>query len=751
MLKFNNESQYEGLSREEILSMRAAKTIELLNGKAEQKREQIRSYFHKTFTLYEALFATVKEDAFFYKADPLRHPLIFYWGHTACFYINKLVLAKLLDTHIDTHIESICAVGVDEMSWDDLNEESYDWPSVSYVADYRNKVRDVVDKLIVSLPLTMPLDWSSPMYVMLMAIEHEKIHIETSSVLIRQLKLSDVIPSPLLEPCREYGEAPVNSLVPIAKDRVELGKSYVSNTYGWDNEYGKHIAEVDEFKVSKYLVSNGEFLAFVEAGGYETQRYWSVEGWSWCTYEKAKYPRFWSQDEDGHYMQRNMTENILMPWNWPVECNYLEANAFCTWKSETDKKNIRMPTEDEYMVLHSHMDEQRNQPHWDAHSSEDINKRTGVEGGGAPGNIDLQYFASSCPVDMFQQSEKLGLYDVVGNVWQWTETPIYPFEGFKVHPMYDDFTVPTYDTKHNLIKGGSWVSGGNLATVQSRYAFRRHFYQHAGFRYIQSENAPVIPANAEPYEVAEEVCVPVHAQFGRIVSKFVPQVNFSCKAASLCGEHLMPRLHKGKESSVLEVGCLGGRMSFELAKHFESVVGIESTARLIQVGHRLQDGKVFRYVTKREGEIYDFRELSAQKCGITQDMISKVQLIQSNPNNMYARLKGYDLVIVSDICRIAYPVQFLSSIHTRMCESSLLVVFSSNDWNTSTSSVTDWVGGHKVDGENVFTDAGTEAALRTNFSKVEMDSELHTIPLVLEESRTKVTVLEMEFSVWRRL
>jgi len=67
---------------------------------------------------------------------------------------------------------------------------------------------------------------------------------------------------------------------------------------------------------------------------------------------------------------------------------------------------------------------------------------------------------------------------------------MYPFKGFEVHPVYDDFTMPTFDDKHNLIKGGSWISMGNLEKPYSRYAFRRHFFQHAGFR-------PVIDGSSE--------------------------------------------------------------------------------------------------------------------------------------------------------------------------------------------------------------------------------------------------------------
>jgi formylglycine-generating enzyme required for sulfatase activity len=57
---------------------------------------------------------------------------------------------------------------------------------------------------------------------------------------------------------------------------------------------------------------------------------------------------------------------------------------------------------------------------------------------------------------------------VIGNVWQHTETPTMPFNGFRTHPIYDDFSVPTFDTRHNMIMGGSWISTGNEATRHAR-------------------------------------------------------------------------------------------------------------------------------------------------------------------------------------------------------------------------------------------------------------------------------------------
>jgi len=104
------------------LALRDTRTLVLNTGDPEAKREEIRRYFHATFDIDEALLETLRFHETFYKrADPLRHPLIFYFGHTAVFYVNKLIIAKLIEQRIHPAYESMFAVGVDEMSWDDLD------------------------------------------------------------------------------------------------------------------------------------------------------------------------------------------------------------------------------------------------------------------------------------------------------------------------------------------------------------------------------------------------------------------------------------------------------------------------------------------------------------------------------------------------------------------------------------------------------------------------------------------------------
>lgn len=126
-------------------------------GDAASRREEIRVYFHATFDRYESLFKTLRSDESYYKKPiSLRHPLIFYLGHTATFFTNKLLLAGLIKERINPRLESMFAVGVDEMSWDDLNTVHYEWPSVEEVRSYRNSVREIVDRLIRETPSHYP-------------------------------------------------------------------------------------------------------------------------------------------------------------------------------------------------------------------------------------------------------------------------------------------------------------------------------------------------------------------------------------------------------------------------------------------------------------------------------------------------------------------------------------------------------------------------------------------------------------------
>jgi 5-histidylcysteine sulfoxide synthase/putative 4-mercaptohistidine N1-methyltranferase len=687
-------------------------------GDPEAKRAEILAYFRNTWEMYERLFEVMATgESYFLRADPLRHPLIFYLGHTATFFINKLVLAKAIDRRINPEFESVFAIGVDEMSWDDLDEKNYEWPAVGEVRAYRDEVRKVVEDVIGTLPVTVPIGWDDPFWVILMGIEHERIHLETSSVLIRQLPLDQVKPTADWPLCPDTGEAPDNGMADVPAGKVVLGKDRGHRLYGWDNEYGRLEKDIPAFKAAKYLVSNGEFRDFVEAGGYREEKWWTDEGWNWRRYREAEHPLFWVPAGDGGWKLRCLAEEIAMPWNWPVEVNQLEAKAFCHWKAETTGRPVRLPTEEEWYRLLDHAGIP-DQPDWEE----------------TPGNINLAEFASSTPVDRHLAK---GFGDVMGNVWQWTETPITGFPGFDVHPLYDDFSTPTFDTRHNLIKGGSWISTGNEATRDARYAFRRHFYQHAGFRPIESEHA--VEIREDIYETDDLVAQYCEFHFG---ADYHGVPNFPKTVADLCGE-----IAGGRAGRVLDLGCATGRSTFEMARWADHVTGIDFSARFIGVGHEMREKGYIRYAIPDEGELVSYHEKSLREFSL-EETRDRVEFWQGDAHNLKERFTGYDLVLACNLIdRLSDPALFLERITGRINPGGLLVILSPYTWLEEFTPPDKWLGGKKVDGENVTTLAGLQAALEPVFTPV---GDPRDVEFVIRETRRKFQHSISQLSAWRK-
>ncbi len=678
-------------------------------------RQQLKDYFEQTWTLYERLFEVIKEDSSYYlRPCSLRHPLIFYFGHTATFFVNKLVLAKQFQ-RINPVFESMFAIGVDEMSWDDLNGANYDWPSVDEVRAYRTQVKQAILALINRVEIQFPINWQSPVWSILMGIEHERIHLETSSVLIRQLPFDCVQPHDAFPICpNQQIDVPTNAWIDVPAGHVNINHHQDSAAvYGWDNEYGQHHADIAAFKAATMLVSNAEFLAFVQAGGYTTLEYWTEEGQGWLGFSQAQYPTFWCKRDD-HFVLRTLTHEIAMPWSWPVEVNYLEAKAFCNWKAKQTGEPIRLPSEDEYLHL-------RNQCQFPNADS--------AIGMGA--NLNLEQYASSTPVDANLFGK---LYDIVGNVWQWTETPIYPFDGFKVHPLYDDFTTPTFDNKHNIFKGGSWISTGNEANLHSRYAFRRHFFQHAGFRYIMSD-VPVL-THYNPYETQPDVVQACDAHYGK-TALAIP--NYAQALAELINTA------QAQGGRLLEIGCSVGRTCLTLASHFEQVIGLDRSARFIQVANQMQTEGRIRYRLSIEGDIPDFIECSLNDIGLTSSI--NVQFLQQDPNNLKPIFTDYDVIVLNQtLDKLARPAQFLSTIHQRLNAGGLLVI-SSGYASDEHSETQERLGGFKRNGENVTSLEAITELLSSHFI---VEGSPVDLPQLLRDDARHYQLVLNQVTIWRK-
>jgi len=440
-------------------------------------------YFNNCWILTEILFLSLKNEASFYKKPYhlLRHPLIFYYGHVATLYVNKMLVAGLIKTPVHQEFEAIFETGVDEMSWDvNTKTNQINWPKLAEVKKYREKIYNLVTKVILENTslFKQKITQKSPLWALLMSFEHERIHLETSSVLIRELAIEDIkYPNyfqknsfikknnnlPIIE--QDY---PINNFTKILASKVILGKKDLT-TYGWDNEYGSKNLTVPEFTINNLLISNGEFFEFVKDNGYHTDAYWSGAALDWRKYRNVSHPSFWVTDGpkgSNLFKLRTCFEVIDMQWDYPVVINYFEAKAFCKYKTLKSKYSFRLPYEAEYKALLG-----GNQKDFVKDPQEDNY------------NYNLK-FSSETPVTQNKQANNI--YDIHGNLWQWLEENFYPLDDFAIHDYYKDFSTPCFDDKHKMIAGASFFSTGNVASINSRYHFREHFFQHAGFRMVRT-------------------------------------------------------------------------------------------------------------------------------------------------------------------------------------------------------------------------------------------------------------------------
>ena len=443
-------------------------------------REDILAYFNNSWTLTELLFQSLKVEEAYIRPPyhGLRHPLIFYYGHPAVLYINKLRIAGFQKDPINHYLEKVLETGVDEMSWDDMSKNEMNWPKVSAVHAYRKTVYNIIVDLIKNHPDLNQignLHQGSPWWALWMGMEHEKIHFETSSVLMRELPVEYVETPKFWPPLHPSKNSPLTIIENSWKKKngqsVTIGKPLVAESYGWDNEYGTRKVEIKDFEYTKNQITNAEFLDFVSTGAYVNDKYWSEEGLLWRKFRNTKRPTFWvgvGPEGSHQYELRTLFEIIPLPLSWPAEVNFHEAMAYCKWKTESDHRKLkyRLLTEAEFVALIPK-------------EKDPVLQKRAFKNYKGLSDYQNEYKEN---FNFLWSSAKEVSSDLLGNTWHWLTDQFNPLEGFEINPLYDDFSTPCFDGKHQMIRGGSFMSCGHEASYWARFHFRPHFYQHAGFR-----------------------------------------------------------------------------------------------------------------------------------------------------------------------------------------------------------------------------------------------------------------------------
>ena len=266
-----------------------------------------------------------------------------------------MLVSGLINEPVNPEFELLFETGVDEMNWDDLHEGGQDvWPELDQVRQYRDAVYELVRQVIrTHSSLDKPITMASPAWSLAMGFEHERIHLETSSVLIRELPLEyvkepDVWPDWLTAPVAqnyepvEGADYPTNEFLEVAPTRVSLGKPHGWPTFGWDNEYGQDQREVILSRPASSLSATGNTSGSSRPGVMSSAAT-GLNPAGVASVQKCKWPTFWVQDGPAgshRYKLRTTFSEIPMQWSWPAVVNYYEAKAYCAWLTEQDEAKM---------------------------------------------------------------------------------------------------------------------------------------------------------------------------------------------------------------------------------------------------------------------------------------------------------------------------------------------------------------------------------------------------------------------------
>ena len=216
-------------------------------------------------------------------------------------------------------------------------------PSTSKVLDYRKYVdvkmqeflKDIADKKVIDL--------------VTLGLNHEQQHQE---LLITDVKYM-LGHNPLLPSLDSAFNLVKDSNIDTKSIKIKAGIyeiGYQGNDFCYDNELGVHKVYVDDFEINNHLITNGEYLEFMNSGGYSDFNIWLDEGWTWVNTDKINAPMYWHKiDNEWHYYTlaglQKVDKNAILS-----HINYYEASAFAAWKG------MRLPTEFEWEIASNNLD-----------------------------------------------------------------------------------------------------------------------------------------------------------------------------------------------------------------------------------------------------------------------------------------------------------------------------------------------------------------------------------------------------------
>ena len=314
-------------------------------------------------------------------------------------------------------------------------------PSRSECHSYLDTVRRTVLERLDSIDRGAHEPLLRDSFVYRMVLQHEYQHNETILQTL-QLKRGDPYAAPGRgeAPAVETNAPPPGTMVRFPSSSVVLGTGDRSIAY--DNERPRHEVTLETFWIDVHPVTNGEYLGFLEDGGYERCEFWSDAGWAWKQEAALVAPAYWLRRGDDWY-ERYMDLTVCLEPTSPV-CHicYWEAEAYAAWSGG------RLPTEAEWEAASS----------WDPGTG---TKRLYPWGDLAPNreraNLDAMLFrpvkVGSYPLGV----SPIGCWGMMGDVWEWTSTDFCAYPGYETFP-YPEYSEVFFGNEYKVLRGGAWAT-----------------------------------------------------------------------------------------------------------------------------------------------------------------------------------------------------------------------------------------------------------------------------------------------------
>ncbi|MFK4100354.1 ergothioneine biosynthesis protein EgtB [Streptomyces sp. NPDC019531] len=302
-----------------------------------------------------------------------------------------------------------------------------------------------------------------------MIAQHEQQHDETMLITHQLRKGPQALTAPDPEPAPLF-TGPAEVLVPGGP--FTMGTS--DEPWALDNERPAHRREVDAFHIDTTPVTNAEYQAFIEDGGYDDERWWAPAGWAHVRQHSIHAPLFWSRDGKQWLRRRFGVTEVVPPDEPVVHVCWYEADAYARWAGR------RLPTEAEWEKAARH----------DPAGNRSMRYPWG-DADPVPEHANLgQRHLRPAPAGSYPEGESpLGVRQLIGDVWEWTASDFEPYPGFQAFP-YKEYSEVFFGPDHKVLRGGSFAVDAVACRGTFRnwdYPIRRQIF--SGFRTARSSGA----------------------------------------------------------------------------------------------------------------------------------------------------------------------------------------------------------------------------------------------------------------------